>query len=222
MGVQHAAGARTGGGVQGGAGLRAAHRGLGSLRDEIAAAHESSRNTVIDTQHQESLQAADFRRHMDQYYLGVIHRLLNEDGIFLAFVSMLTAVEALAGVYQPGMNAGPRFRAFLKEFFPAAYHPLVRELWAFRNKMVHSFNPGPFSLVCHASRMHLIVVNDARVLNAEDFYSDLVVASRAYFARLYADLDLQKRFSDRLAQDDGGAMKFETIKEEVRPREPAR
>ncbi len=173
---------------------------------------------MADAQHHESLQAAEFRRHIDQYYIGVIHRLLNEDGIFLAFVSMLTAIEALAGVYQPGLKPGPRFRAFLQDFFPEAYQAHLRELWAFRNKMVHSFNPGPFSLACHASRLHLLTPDGARVLNAEDFYSDLVVASRQYFTRLYADLDLQKRFTERLAQKDGGTMTHSTIKEEVLPR----
>ena len=155
---------------------------------------------------------------MDQYYIGVIHRLLNEDGIFLAFVSMLTAVEALAGVYLPTMKSGERFRTFIKDFFPEPYHAHTEGLWKFRNKMVHSFNPGPFSVVCHASRLHLLTVDGVRVLNAEDFYSDLVVASRQYFTRLYAELELQNRFSARLAQEDGGTIAFATIQEEVLPR----
>lgn len=62
--------------------------------------------------------AAEFRRHYDQYYLGVIPRLLNEEGMFLAFVSMLAAVESLAGTYAPTLGSGERFREFIKRYFP--------------------------------------------------------------------------------------------------------
>ena len=107
-----------------------------------------------------SLMAADFRRHFDQYYLEVIPRLLNEEGLFLAFVSMLTVVECLAGTYAPNLGAGERFRAFVSKFFPKPYEPVVPKLWQFRNRMIHSFNPAPFAIVCHQSRMHLIVAAD--------------------------------------------------------------
>jgi hypothetical protein len=42
------------------------------------------------------------------------------------------------------------------------------------------------------------------MLNAEDFYADLVTASRAYFTALYSDLELQRLFAKRVSSDDGG------------------
>jgi hypothetical protein len=148
--------------------------------------------------------AAEFRRHFDQYYLGVIPRLLNEEGLFLAFLSMLAAVESLAGTYLPDQGTGERFRAFVSMFFPKTYEPHVDQLWKFRNRMVHSFNPSPFVILCQNSRMHLCEATGVRMLNAEDFYADLVTASRAYFSALYSDLELQRHFVKRVTSDDGG------------------
>ena len=148
--------------------------------------------------------AADYRRHFDQYYLGVIPRLLNDEGLFLAFLSMLAAVESLSGVFSPDQGTGDRFKAFVSAFFPKAYEPHVDDLWRFRNRMIHSFNPTPFTILCHGSRMHLCEASGVRMLNAEDFYADVVSASRAYFVALYSDQELQKRFEKRVASDDGG------------------
>lgn len=125
--------------------------------------------------------AAEYRRHFDQYCLGVIPRLLNEEGMVLAFVSMLTAIESLAGAYQPDGGTGERFKAFVARFFPQAYEAFVERLWKFRNRMVHAFNPSSFAIVCHQSRMHLCEASGARMLNAEDLYADLASASREYF-----------------------------------------
>ena len=148
--------------------------------------------------------AAEFRRHFDQYYLGVIPRLLNEDGKFLAFVAMLTAIESLAGVYLPAESAGDRFRAFVATYFPKTYEPHTEKLWQFRNRMIHAFNPTPFLILCGQSRMHLCAASGVPMLNAEDFYADVVGAARSYFTALYADQNLQLRFARRISADDGG------------------
>lgn len=161
--------------------------------------------------------AAEFRRHYDQYYLGVIPRLLNEEGMFLAFVSMLAAVESLAGTYAPTLGSGERFREFIKRYFPTIYTPYAAPLWKFRNRMIHSFNPNPFAIVCHNSRMHLVEAGEARVLNAEDFYADTLTASRAYFTDLYTCTELQLNFEKRLNQEDGGLPKTSQIIETVTP-----
>jgi hypothetical protein len=168
-----------------------------------------------------SIVAAEFRRHFDQYYLGVIPRLLNEECVFLAFVSMLTAIESLAGTFAPNLSSGQRFRAFVSRFFPQSYRSLVTQLWQFRNRMVHSFNPSPFAIVCHQSRMHLTVADGVPVLNAEDIYADVVTASREYFSALYADLDLQKNFAKRVSHGDGGRPHKIHILESVSPSAPA-
>lgn len=165
--------------------------------------------------------AAEFRRHYDQYFLGVIPRLLNEEGMFLAFVSTLAAIESLAGAYAPAAGSGERFREFVARYFPPIYGPIAAPLWKFRNRMIHSFNPNPFMIVCHNSRMHLVMAGETRVLNAEDFYADTLAASRAYFTELYSNTQLQLNFEKRILQVDGGLPKGAQIVESVSPNEPA-
>ena len=162
-----------------------------------------------------SVVAAEFRRHFDQYYLGVIPRLLNEEGMFLAFISLLTAIECLAGTFAPIQGSGERFKAFVARFFPDSYQPVIGQLWQFRNHMIHSFNPSPFAIVCHESRMHLVVAGEITVLNAEDLYADVLAASRNYFPALYSDLDLQTKFAKRVTDTDGGRIQKTTIVESV-------
>lgn len=161
--------------------------------------------------------AADFRRHFDQYYLGVVPRLLNEEGMFLASVSLLTAIETLSGVWSPSDGSGDRFRGFVSHYFPRIYEPYVTLLCKFRNRMIHSFNPSPFLVVCHNSRMHLATASDTPMLNVEDFYADTLTASRGYFTDLYSSPQLQQRFMQRVAQDDGGRPYTGQVIESVRP-----
>lgn len=173
------------------------------------------------TDHRPSNDAAEFRRHFDLYYLGVIPRLLTEEGVFLAFVSMLTAVESLAGAYAPSLSTGDRFRGFISQFFPKEYEPFSARLWQFRNRMIHSFNPSPFLIVCHQSRMHLALASGVPMLNAEDMYADVLAASRKYFAALYSDLGLQRNFTKRIAEGDGGRIQTTQVVETVNPDDSA-
>jgi hypothetical protein len=59
-------------------------------------------------------------------------------------------------------------------------------------------------ILCRNSRMHLCEASGVRMLNAEDFYADLVAASRDYFGALYRDPELQRRFGKRITSDEGG------------------
>ena len=147
-----------------------------------------------------------FRFHFDAMYVGGIPRLLNDDGAFLAFLAMLTAVDALSGTFAPREVSGQRFRKFVAEFFPAPLSERAEDLWKFRNLMVHAFNPGPFALVCHQSRLHLTSQSELTVLNAEDFYAALIFASQQYFDALGKDVELQKLFAQRIADSDGGGI----------------
>lgn len=165
--------------------------------------------------------AAEFRRHFDRDFLGVIPRLLNDEGMFLSFVASLSAIECLAGAYMPDQGTGERFKAFLTKFFPGPYTAHVPALWKFRNRMIHAFNPRPFLILCHNSRMHLCEASGAHMLNAEDFYADLVGASRGYFDALYTDLELQRRFVKRINADDGGAPILQQVVESVGLNKPA-
>lgn len=60
----------------------------------------------------------EFRFHFDSMYIGGIPRLLDEAGAFLAFLTILTAVDALAGVWNPNMGSGERFKGFVAAYFP--------------------------------------------------------------------------------------------------------
>ncbi len=164
-----------------------------------------------------SLIAAEFRRHFDKYYLAVIPRLLSEEGKVLASISMLTAIESLAGIYAPNAGSGQRFRDFISDYFPEIYEPFAIPLWKFRNRMIHSFNPNPFLVVCHNSRMHLKMAGDTPMLNVEDLYADTLTASRAYFTDLYSMPILQQNFQQRVAQDEGGYLFSAQIVETVSP-----
>jgi hypothetical protein len=138
-------------------------------------------------------------------YIGGIPRLLDESGAFLAFLTMLAAIDALGGLWNPTAGTGERFKGFVQAYFPPNFVAFANELWRFRNLMVHASNPGPFALVCNQSRLHLTRHGQAIVLNAQDFYAALVVASQEYFRTLTSDDALKSNFRRRIAEDDGGA-----------------
>ncbi len=148
----------------------------------------------------------ELRQNFDAMYIGAIPQLLAEDGAFLAFLATLTGTEALAGFFAPEQGSGQRFVRFIEMFFPDGYAPHVNAMWNFRNMMVHSFNPGPFTLTYHQSRLHLTVQNGQVTLNAEDFYSALVTASRRYFELVTHDAALQAAFMKRLNEKEGGGV----------------
>lgn len=164
-----------------------------------------------------SVIAAEFRRHFDQYYLGVIPQLLNKEGVMLAFIVLLTGIECLAAAFQPNKPTGERFKEFIITFFSTPYHPIAGEMWQFRNLMIHAFNPSPFTIGCHQLRMHLLEIGGARYLNAEDLYAEMVTASKRYFIALYADLQLQANFARRVTEKGGGRIVPITIMESVNP-----
>lgn len=151
----------------------------------------------------------EYRQHFDAIYVSGIPKLFNEDSAFLAFVSILTAIEALSGLFAPSKDTGVRFKLFVSAYFPKDYKPYNEQLWQFRNSMIHSFNPGPFALTCHTSRNHLKTmptnVGEIPLLNVEDFFSTLLIASGNYFEALLVERDLQANFTKRIAQKEGGA-----------------
>jgi hypothetical protein len=146
-----------------------------------------------------------YRHHFDNIFVGGIPKLFSEEASFLSFVTILTAIEALAGLMEPKMGTGERFKLFLDKYFPDSYKPHIDNIWKFRNTMVHSFSPGAFLITCHTSRLHLKDVNGTILLNAEDFFSGLLIASNAYFENLYQDTNLQINFLKRVQDVDGGA-----------------
>jgi len=97
------------------------------------------------------------------YFQGTSH-LLNFDpkqdihksipnidgGVFLSCICVCTGIEALAGYRYPedGEN-GSRFKKFVSEYFPPPYNTWAKELWRFRNNLVHAFNPGRDFVITH-------------------------------------------------------------------------
>jgi hypothetical protein len=147
-----------------------------------------------------------YRQHFDAMYVGGIPHLMNEDGAYLAFLAIITATDALAGLFAPSKGTGERFRAFVETYFPPDHRPYAERLWELRNGVVHSFNPGPFfALTYHASRHHLKSPFGIVTLNAEDFFAALLSASSAYFEALLQEPDLQVNFQKRVKAKDGGA-----------------
>lgn len=147
----------------------------------------------------------EYRVHFDAIFVAGIPHLLNDDGAFLSFLAVLSATEALAGLYAHSLTTGERFRNFVARYYPPGFRGESQRLWQFRNSMVHSFNPGPYALTHHTSRVHLTAPHGQTILNAEDFYGALLVASQAYFADVTTLPELQEHFARRIADADGGA-----------------
>ena len=144
-------------------------------------------------------------QHFGRIYLGGIPLLLSDDGAFLGFVVMLTGIEAIAGFRYPGQKNGDRFRNFVKAYFSAEYKTEASNLWKLRNAAVHAFSPGPFALTHHNSIVHFKRDDENRlILNAEEFYSELVSASQRYFLHLRKSKVLQRAFRTRLKDKQGG------------------
>jgi len=132
-------------------------------------------------------------------YLGGIPSLLNDDAAFLSFICTLTAIEALAGYVKPQLGNGPRFKCFVKQYFPDPYPAQADALWEFRNNIVHGFSTAPYSLTHHNSHVHLTQNKEGlTILNAEDFYASLVVVSKSFFDDAVQNLNVQKSFRDRV------------------------
>jgi hypothetical protein len=144
-------------------------------------------------------------------YLGGIPCMLNDDGAFLSFICCFTATEALGGFLIPkssvpkgeGVNAF-RFKEFIRKYFPVPYRSQADDLWKLRNAMVHAFSPDDFALAHHQGHLHLKTVNGQRVLNAEDFYASLVLATKSYFDELRGDDAMMKAFSERKQEAGNG------------------
>jgi hypothetical protein len=67
-------------------------------------------------------------------------------------------------------------------------------------------SPGPYKLTHHNSQLHLSVSEGLTVLNAEDFYGELLQAARRYFDALARDPALQACFEQRANDPDTGVL----------------
>jgi hypothetical protein len=152
----------------------------------------------------------EFRTQFEQLCLAVIPRLLDDQGYFLAVLTMLVGVDTLAGVFAPDDGTGERFRAFVTRYFPAPLESHSGALWECRIRMVHSLHPGPFALVCGQPELHLTRygtdMSGGAVLhlNAQDLFAASITAAQAFFSELGKDENLKANFRKRVAATDGG------------------
>lgn len=147
----------------------------------------------------------------DRIYLGGIPQIIRDETAFLSFLCMMTAIDALAGYWDPDRSSqgsiGARFRDFVKQYFPPAYQTHAGDLWDFRNGMAHGFSPRKFALTHHNGSVHFRTSQaGATILNAEDLFADLLGATRRYFSELADSPDLQTRFVKRLESGAGGGI----------------
>ncbi|MHA2213456.1 MAG: hypothetical protein ACW992_09885 [Candidatus Thorarchaeota archaeon] len=145
-------------------------------------------------------------RLFSQIYLGGIPPIITNDSAYLSFVSVLVAIEALAGYRYKYKSAGKRFKSFVRTYFPDAYMEHVDDLWNFRNKIVHAFSPKHFALMHHHSEVHLGKTEKGIALNAEDFYGALLSAAQKYFAEVRSKSNLKKALIRRLRSPEGGSI----------------
>jgi hypothetical protein len=163
------------------------------------------RRLILAMDNSHRAQVDEFRSYFGDIYLRAIPRLLDESGTYLAFLSMLSAIDALAGLLAPRLGSGVRFREFVNSYFPADLRGRREDLWEMRNLMIHAFNPGKFALVCGQPHTHLAPFGAATILNGENFYEALVAASAAFFDRLPEDEEMMDAFIKRVSARDGGA-----------------
>jgi hypothetical protein len=149
--------------------------------------------------------------HYAQIYLSGIPSTLNKDAAFLSFICTLTAVEALGGFLKPGEKNESRFKSFILSYFPKSYHAHANALWKLRNAAVHGFSPGPYKLTHHNGHLHMTIYDHHPVLNAEDFYAALVVASERYFTELKKDRALQASFLERVNDSDTSVLEVDPL-----------
>jgi|SRR5579863_3968408 len=146
-------------------------------------------------------------RNFSLIYLGGFPSPLNDGGgAFLSFICTLTGTEALAGFSRPKDNNGPRFRAFVKDYFPRPLDGQTDSLWGFRNAAIHGFSPGPYKVIHHRSNLHLTTDGGLIVLNAEDFYAAFVIEAKKYFDALQGDASLRAAFEERAQDPDTGVL----------------
>lgn len=139
-------------------------------------------------------------------YLGGIPSLLNDGGAYLSFICTLTAAEAMGGFLKPKGGNGPRFKSFVRDYFPSPLNSQGDLLWKLRNAAVHGFSTGPYKLTHHNSQLHLTIDGGLTMLNAEDFYAALVTAAKKYFDVLQGNAGLRTAFEERARDPKTGVL----------------
>lgn len=133
--------------------------------------------------------------------------------MFLAFLVITVATDALAGLLEPTMGSGERYRIFVERYYGPPLNRLAHEMWRARNLMVHAFNPGTFGLVCGQPHVHQTFNSAGMNLDVQLVHESLAMAAKAYFQELESDATLQDNFMRRIGASEGGAPQVHTVVE---------
>jgi hypothetical protein len=148
-------------------------------------------------------------QHFERIILaGVPYLLKQNETAFLSFMCDVAALDALAAYRFPGNDVGPRFKAFITEYFPPAYGCLSDNLYLFRCRLLHNFSPAYFTLVHGNPTLHLTIsdIGDT-ILSDQVFFADLSAAATKFFAEVRSDISRQAIMDARLSDVTwGGAI----------------
>lgn len=135
-------------------------------------------------------------------YLIGIPPTITDASACLAFIGMLSAIDALSGFCfaETVPGNGDRFAAFVARYFPPQYRQHRHRLWQLRCRMLDGFSPTGFNLMHHRNEKHLRIATGTGnpILNAEDFYAALAFAAEEFFSEVGNDTNLQANYLARL------------------------
>lgn len=138
------------------------------------------------------------RPHFERDVFGRIRRLMSpaaEGGDpLLAFLFMACAIDYLAGYRVGGETKGRDYINFIRDYFPASKYDPEGLYDSLRNGLVHMFTlkQKVYTMVLTDNNpgLHLQVRNGQTVLNAQDFFADLVQAKDRFFSDVESSPDL--------------------------------
>lgn len=117
---------------------------------------------------------------------------------FLSFMCCVSAIDALAAYRYLSGSVERRFCDFISAYFPSEYGSHSKNLYGFRNRVLHNFTPANFSLVHSQPRIHLTPSQIGDVyLDDGAFFSALRTAAVKFFREVAVD---QVRHDDMLSR----------------------
>lgn len=151
-------------------------------------------------------------RGFNDIILGGVPVLLRQnETAFLSFMCSVAAIDALAGYRYATDTVGERFKAFIKEYFPANYAAHAENLYKLRRRLLHNFSPAYFTLAHASPAAHLKQSRIGDTILSDDvFFADLRAAALKFLDEVQNDVDRQEAMNARLLNlEKGGAIYYE-------------
>lgn len=137
--------------------------------------------------------------YFDKWIVKEIRFLLERQPLF-AFVVMSCAIDYLSSFMAGGRTNGGIYKKFIVDYFPGEKYNSIDIYHCLRCGLVHMFtiNDRKYVLTSGRSDLHLTVnENSQKILNAENFYEDLLFAANNFFDKAEKDPDLLQKCIDR-------------------------